>query len=100
MHKDGFGGAVVVDVPPDALIQGRKDVPEFQAFDVAERKMIAARVRLYKAQRERDLDRVRWEQKRNPSPNPSKDEDRSWSKRIRMGPFGGEKRPASGLGKR
>jgi len=61
---------------------------------------IAARVRLYKAQRERDLDRVRWEQKRNPSPNPSKDEDRSWSKRIRMGPFGGEKRPASGLGKR
>jgi hypothetical protein len=85
----GTGTNVLVDVPADTLIQGRLDVPEYEAKAAAERALISARVRMFGLQKKREREMIEWEQRRNPSPNPSKDESQSWSRRIRMAPFGG-----------
>jgi len=98
MSSDAFGGKMVEDIPADALITGRPDLPSYQTFAAAERAMIQARVKMYRLQREHDAERQRWEEKRNPSANKPKDgKDSSWSSRVRIAGFGGSKRAASSL---
>ncbi|HEV2033384.1 MAG TPA: hypothetical protein VGU71_04175 [Candidatus Dormibacteraeota bacterium] len=89
---DVYGNKIVQEVAATEVWSLDKTLPEFAAADMGERRLIQARVRVFKLQRERELEYKAWQEELNPSPNPSTyEKPATWSRRIRMAAIGGKR---------